>query len=131
MINQITKTKRIYIIFILGIIITGCDNRKLGDNYYWIPRDVAFDIGYPYGAVIYKSEHQSLIGDIIISRDVIEVNHSDNYIIAIQKIYRKDSIRFFIIEKTDATVYGPFNKSEFYQKKIELDLPRNLDFRQY
>ncbi len=127
------------ILFSLNLFfILGCDNQNLGNNYYYLPEYEAIDVGYPGGAIIYKSPQKYLFNDIKIYGNVINVKYNDNFIIAIQKtdssflkkniqnINKKDSLRYFIIVKESDIVYGPYNKNEYLQKRYELGILEDL-----
>jgi tRNA splicing endonuclease len=70
---------RILIIFLL----VSCNERELGDNYYYLPEYEARE--YLTGVFIYKSEDENVFSKIIIYPDVEELHYNDQYIIAKQK----------------------------------------------
>jgi hypothetical protein len=133
-----TTMKRLIIIlctvlfFVILFLVLKWDNDDLGDNYFYLPPYQAIDVGYPGGAIIYKSPAKNIIRDVKIHREVIRVNSNKDFIIAIQQ--QKDSsntnkiglLYYFIIVKKSDIVYGPFKKEEYVQKREELGVPNNL-----
>jgi len=110
------------------------DDHSLGGNYYYLPKYEAIDIGYPGGAIIYKSMQKNVFTDVKIYGDVIGVNANNEFIIAIQRkdltIDSSDNSelkhRYFIIVKKQDKVYGPYTKEEFQEVKKELGVPKSL-----
>lgn len=117
------------------------DEQDLGGNYYYLPNYEAIDIGYPNGAVIYKSKQKLVFNDVKIPGDVISVNKNKEFIIAIQKVDSLDherihtnvldstSLNYFIIVKKIDLVYGPYRKLEYLKKREELKIPKELMFK--
>ena len=113
------------------------NEQDLGDNYYYLPEYEAIDIGYPDGAIIYKSAQRNVFSDVKIHRTVIGVNKNKDFIIAIQhddsvnvKCMQStvlDSIHYFIIAKQTDKVYGPFSKMDYLKKRAELKVPKELE----
>ena len=130
--------KNIILIFILSILqflYAGCNNEQdLGNNYYYLPMYEAIDVGYPGGAIIYKSDTKYYYDDIKIKGNVIGINHNSDFIIVVQKpinvnkINKKiiDTFNYYVISKQTDKVYGPYNKKEYMQKRIKLGVPENL-----
>lgn len=113
----------------------------LGDNYYYLPKYEALDIGYPGGSIIYKSDKKNVFVDVKIPNEVIMVNKNKEYIIAIQQdhsahntsmptnILDSSNLNYFIINKHTDIVYGPYTKTEYLKKKSELKIPHSLVFK--
>jgi len=130
--------KRIIAVFIilLSIIVLlfwGNDEQDLGDNYYYLPKYEAIDLGYPGGAIIYKSPQKHLYSDIKIHREVVSVNSNNDFVIAIQKLdssnTENDSLQYFIIVKESDLIFGPYNKKKYLQKRDALKVPKDLKLR--
>lgn len=100
----------------------------LGDNYYYLSPDEAYDIGSSNGAIIYKSNDRFVFEYIIIEEEVVEVDYDDDYIVALQK---RDStvFHYFIINKKTDSLFGPFVQSEFKKKRDQLGLDLNLKLK--
>jgi hypothetical protein len=134
----------IFVILLSGVLffIWGVDEQNLGDNYYYLPKYEAVDIGYPGGAIIYKSAQKNIFSDIKIHGNVISVDNNKDFIIAIQNadssniektnssIAEKNSLNYFIIVKKSNLIYGPFNKEEYLQKRDELRVPKELKLKE-
>jgi len=128
----------IFIISVLQFFNAGCnDEQDLGDNYYYLPLYEAIDVGYPNGSIIYKSPQIYLIRDVKVPGDVISVDKDKKYIIAvkeehepynqrdIKKTYKRNLQYYIIVKETDS-VYGPYNKKEYFLKRKEIRVPENL-----
>lgn len=132
----------IVIIFLLVVLyLTWADEQNLGDNYYYLPIYEAVDIGYPEGAIIYKSLQKNVFSDVKIHRNVISVNKNKEFIIAIQQddsvniksaqtnVLDSNYLHYFIIAKQTDMVYGPFSKKEYLKKRDELKIPHSLKLK--
>jgi len=129
----------IFIVSVSAILffLWGVDEQELGDNYYYLPKYEAIDIGYP-GAIIYKSTRKNIFEEVKIEGDVIRVSNNKEFILALQKPYTIDiekepfdsstikSLKYFIVSKKSEIVYGPYAKKEYLQKKVELGVPKDL-----
>ena len=129
----------IILLLVVVYLIWGRVNEQdLGDNYYYLPKYEAVDIGYPDGAIIYKSAQRNVFSDVKIHRTVICVNKNKDFIIAIQQddsvniksiqsnVLDSIYLHYFIIAKQTDMVYGPFSKIEYLKKREELKIPHNL-----
>lgn len=113
------------------------NEQDLGDNYFYLPKYEAVDIGSPDGAIIYKSKERNVFTDIKIHRNVISVDKNKDFIIAIQqddsitqpKVQDSKFLHYFIIAKQTDMVYGPFSKVEYLKKREELKIPHNLKLK--
>jgi hypothetical protein len=132
----------IILLLVVVYLIWGRVNEQdLGDNYYYLPKYEAVDIGYPDGAIIYKSEQRNVFSDVKIQRTVISVNKNKDFIIAIQQddsvniksiqsnVLDSIHLYYFIIVKQTDMVYGPFSKIEYLKKREELKIPHNLKLK--
>ena len=131
----------ILLLVVLYLILGGVNEQNLGDNYYYLPEYEAIDVGYPEGAIIYKSEQRYVISDVKIHRNVISVNKNKQFIIAIQQdesvniksiqsnVLDSIYLHYFIIVKQTDMVYGPFNKIEYLKKRDELKIPHSLKLK--
>lgn len=125
------------LLVVLFLIFGSANEQDLGDNYYYLPEYEAVDIGYPNGAIIYKSPQRYLFRDVIIHKTVISVNKNKDFIIAIQQndsvnqsnVLDSICLHYFIIVKQADEVYGPFSKIEYLRKREELKIPHNLKLK--
>lgn len=116
-----------YFTLLLFMIFSCSDNTNLGNNYYYLPEYEAIDIGYPNGAIIYKSFNKKVFKDVKISANVKKAKSDNNYIIALQ-IPKNSSIRnYFIIDKRNDKIYGPLEKTGFFKLKSEMRIRINFD----
>ena len=100
------------LIFWLGYKYWDSD-MDLGDGYYFLPEYEALDIGFPNGAIVYKSFDKNVFEDIIIPATVVEAKNRGDYIIAIQ-IPQNDTVkRYFVIDKKGSKIFEDLNKKEF------------------
>jgi hypothetical protein len=131
----------IFLLVVLYLTWGGADEQNLGDNYYYLPKYEAVDIGYPEGAIIYKSAQKNVFSDVKIHRNVISVNKNKEFIIAIQQddsvniksiqsnaLY-SNYLHYFIIAKQTDMVYGPFSIIEYLKKRDELKIPHSLKLK--
>jgi hypothetical protein len=103
-------------------IFSSCaDNADLGDSYYYLDPLEAIDIGYPYGAIIYKSNKKLVFDTTIVSKEVVQVSHSDKFIFA-KQLTDKNGLdtSYYIIDKGRDKVYGPTNLDSCQKLKIFL-----------
>jgi hypothetical protein len=127
---------------VLLIIFSEKDEQILGDNYYYLPKYEAKDVGYPGGGIIYKSNQKYSFTDIKINGNVVEVHSNDDFIIAIQnsdtsyleskhKTVSKANtpLYYYIINKKSDIVYGPFNNTEYLNKCEEIGVSLELKFQ--
>ncbi|MDE5420478.1 DUF3997 domain-containing protein [Labilibaculum sp. DW002] len=118
--------------FLIGIIIcitSSCkwSNAELGKNYFYLDKDEAIDVGYPGGAIIYKSSEKYYFKNIIISGDVLKVNSDNDFIIVKQRPKSEtDKTYYYIIEKKGDIVHGPLSSDslslmkKMFEVKLEL-----------
>lgn len=79
-------------------LLQGCQNSEdLGDNYHALSEYEASDVGYPYGAIIYKSSQKYSFQETIIYSNVISYKSNDAYILVSQRP-NKEIMRNIIIE---------------------------------
>ena len=127
------KTIILIMVLVLAIIsffILEIDEQDLGGNYYYLPAYEAVDVGYPGGAIIYKSQQKYSYSDVKIQEEVISVNNNKDFVLAIQKLNnsstKRDSLQYYIIAKKSDLVYGPYDKKRYMQKRKELNVPNKL-----
>ena len=100
------------LLMIIVCILSSCkwSNANLGDNYYYLDKDEAVDVGFPGGAIIYKSTERYVFKDIKISGDVLKVK-SDNQFIIAEQIPKSNPnrINYYIIQKKENIIYGPLS----------------------
>jgi hypothetical protein len=75
------------------LLLTSCGYGAFhrGD-YYYLSREEAIDVGYPSGAIIYKSTERYFLKEVVITGDVIKVENTKSYIAAKQIDRITDSI---------------------------------------
>ncbi|MDY0318328.1 MAG: DUF3997 domain-containing protein [Candidatus Izemoplasmatales bacterium] len=131
----------ILLLLVLYLIWGGVNEQDLGDHYYYLPKYEALDLGFPDGAIIYKSAQRNVFSDVKIHKNVISVNNNKDFIIAIQQddsvnikstqsiVLDSNSLHYFIIAKQKDMVYGPLSKNEYLKKRKELNIPHNLKLK--
>jgi hypothetical protein len=117
-----------FIVFSISILLSGCQwsNSDLGDSYYYLDSYEAVDVGFPDGAVIYKSSTKNLYQEIKITKQVVQVSHNDRFIL-VKQLTNKDRLdtNYFIIHKKYDIVYGPMNLNSFTKIKSFLKIEIN------
>lgn len=114
---------------VIVFLLSGCkwSNADLGDSYYYLESAEAIDIGFPDGAIIYKSTNQYVFKDIKVSREVIQVEHDDTYILAKQVCCGDGSdTNFFVINKKSDMVYGPLNADSLEMIRTHFNIKLNF-----
>jgi hypothetical protein len=125
-------------VILITLILEG-DEENLGDDYYYLTPYDALDVGYPGGAIVYKSDRKDFFQDIKVRGNVIKVKSDKDFIVAVRN---NDTINFeiqngkntfsdkkkfyFIVIKSMGNVLGPFNKVEFKRKCNEIGVPNDL-----
>ena len=130
----------ICVLITIGIVFfitkTEKDTETLGDNYYYLSPYEAIDVGFPEGAIIYKSSQKNLFSDIKIQGEVISINYDKDFIVAVQhkkssaELVKDKMLYYFIIEKKLDNVIGPLSKQEYLKKREELGVPRELKLKE-
>lgn len=139
------KISSVYLIFLVNFLLlffSSCrDEMDLGDHYFYMPKYEVIDIGYPEGAIIYKSSEKNLYQHIILENEVLEAKSNENFIIAIQNkrefnpmekgenLNNVDQFKYYIIDKHKDRLFGPFTKENFFEKRKELNIPDNLKLK--
>ncbi|WP_179321140.1 DUF3997 domain-containing protein [Winogradskyella helgolandensis] len=125
--------KKAYLhILILLFTCISCSDRKLGNDYYYLPKYESIDVGYPDSeAIVYKSNQEYVFNDIKIRGDVLEVDFNSKYIIIkrdplISRDENSGIIEYYIIEKKSDKIFGPMTENDFDKKIVELNI--NLEF---
>lgn len=124
-------------LFLFVFIFTLDDNNSdLGDDYYYLDKDEAYDVGSSYVAIVYKSDQKYALSEIIIDDEVMAVNKNDKFITVLQRIdafkeikdetIKVDSFNYYIIEKKTDIIYGPYDKTRYYEKGRELKVPNDI-----
>ena len=85
--------KKIYFWLTAIMIFNSCDEKKLGDNYFYLPDYEAQDIGFPYGSIICQSRKQNAFDNILVYSKIDKVERKNDFILVKQKpnlgLYRK------------------------------------------
>jgi hypothetical protein len=96
----------------------------LGLNYRFLTPDDAHDIGFKEDAMIYKGD----FSNTIIYPTVVDVVYDDDFILAVQRNRKNNSLNYFIINKKIDSLYGPYNKYDFNQIRKKLNVSKELAF---
>ena len=118
--------RTVLIVIILVISFSSCkDDANLGDSYYYLDPCEAIDVGYPDGAIIYKSDRKLVFDTTIISKQVVAVTHNDQFILA-KQVSTADvyDTNYYFVDKTTDRVYGPLTLDS--SKKITIHLRTGL-----
>ena len=132
------------IILLCGVLffVIKSDEQDLGDNYFYLPKYEAIDLGYPGGGMVYKSSEKYLFKEIKITGNVAEAYSNKDFIIASQNtdtsynktmhsnVAKRKLTQYFIIEKKTDILFGPYNKEEYIKKREELGVPRGLQLKE-
>lgn len=114
--KYIITNSLILLVILVTFFLKLKNDESLGDSYYYLPKHEAIDIGFPEGAIIYKSSQKYVFNDIKISKEVVEVNFNENFILAVQLTknytFKEKVLNYYIIEKKTDIVYGPFTKEK-------------------
>ncbi len=106
------------------------DDQSLGKEYYYLPAYEAKDIGYPGGAIIYKSLQKYSFNDIKVEGEVVQVKKDDKYITALRKPIADSSnlsiAEYYIINKEIDKVYGPYDKIKYIEVSKEIGVSDKL-----
>jgi hypothetical protein len=111
------------LILFAALIFSSCaDKSDLGNSYYYLDPFEAMDVGYPDGAIIYKSNKKLFFDTIIISKEVVQAIHNDKFILA-KQLVDKNSLdtNYYIIDKKIDKVYGPTNLDSCEKLKLSLN----------
>ena len=100
---------------------------NLGDNYYYLDKYEAIDIGFPDGAIIYKSQQENVFYNVIVHGNVVNVGFNDQFIIVkqIPINHPMDTCYFIILKNTDQ-VYGPLQFGTFRKITKVFDISLKL-----
>ena len=130
----------ICVLITIGIVFfitkTEKDTETLGDNYYYLSPYEAIDVGFPEGAIIYKSSQKGLFSDDQIPGEVSRINYDKDCTLAVKKkkssaeLVKDKMLYYFIIEKKLDNVIGPLSKQEYLKKREELGVPRELKLKE-
>jgi hypothetical protein len=114
---------RTLILTLIILIISSCssDESDLGQSYFYLDSFEAKDVGFPDGPVIYKSTEKYLFQKIVIGREVVQVQHNDNYIFAKQVATDNNGdTNNYIIDKLHDILYGPMTADSLTSLKRTL-----------
>ena len=132
--------KRIIILALLSITIISCNDNLIGKNY-----ELDYNPNEEIN-LINKQKSENGYDVISISGHILFYGHSNEYIIVIQKpqdsiynfkenlnhdqmmkkVFESNFIQFWILEVKKDQLLGPFQKSEYLEKRKELGIPDNL-----
>ena len=132
------------IILLCGVLffVSEGDEQDLGDNYFYMPKYEAMDVGYPGGGIVYKSPEKYFYKEIKITGNVAEAYANKDFIIASQNtdtsyietmhsnVAKQGLMLYFIIEKKSDLIYGPYKKEEYLQKREELKVSKKLQLKE-
>ena len=132
-------------IFIGALLFFAYDNdeQNLGDNYFYLPKYEAIDMGYPGGAIIYKSTQKYHFDQVKIPGNVTKTNANEDFIIAernndisyqghIKSVALNKQIltSYYIIIKKTNCILGPFTQTEYLSKRKTLNIPNQLTLKE-
>jgi len=144
------KHLKLLLVFIPIFFIVGCP----GANESLSAEDLGHNYRYHdfHGLPIISKAHPF---KVIITYVVISYDYDINYIIAIQKncdylklskenkekllenqdyykfALKKGKSKYWIIDKKIDSVYGPMTKREYFKKRYELRIPKDLKLKEY
>jgi hypothetical protein len=119
-----------FLLTITLCVISSCKlSTDLGDNYYHLDKYEANDVGYPGGAIVYKSTNENVFRNIRIRGDVLSVKTDSKFIIAkrdpiISWNTNTGILEYFIILKKNDSLIGPMKKEKFVLmvEKLEINI---------
>ncbi len=108
---------------------------ELGKGYYYLPNYEAKDVGYDGGSTVYKSTQKNYFQIVLIQGGILEVNKNMDFILIGQNkqqldLKQKTKVYYYwIIDKNNSKVYGPYILNEYLEKKNELGVPEKLKLK--
>lgn len=84
MINNAVLLYILCIVTLLGL--SSCDRNNNLESYYYLDKDEALDVGYPYGSMVYKSLQEYSFSDILITSNVSKFKQNSQYVVAMQNL---------------------------------------------
>lgn len=82
--------KRGIIFYFISAVVFGflisCGEKGYKENYFYLSPYEALDVGYPYGAIVYKSPEEYLYRNVIIGGNVLIFKQNSKYIVAKQNL---------------------------------------------
>ena len=132
--------RNLIIIFFLSVLSVSCKDNTIGTNYeleYTPKHEIC---------LVNKQKSGSGYDLITISGHILFYGHSKDYIIAIQKpadsiynfkenlifnemkkkIFESSFNQFWILKVKNDSIFGPFQKEEYFKKRKEIGIPDNL-----
>ncbi len=130
----------ILILAIFGIIIFIPKKNKevLGQNYYYLTKEEALDLGYPGGPIIYKSPQKNYFKEVLIKGNLTDVVYNDDFILAIQNtdtLYQKKDSNslssmgkniYYIIQKKSDIFSGSLSFEQYQNYRVKVGVPKEL-----
>lgn len=121
-------------LIMLFVFVSTSEIKNLGENFYYMSKWVAIDVGNPYGSMIYKSEMRNAYSqdDIIVNQGILQVVSDEFFILYVQNKNKNDSEKdnnpyyWGIIQKETAELLGPFNYQDYCITKNKLGVPNKL-----
>jgi hypothetical protein len=78
---------KFYLINLIVISLAiSCGKMINSENYFYLSEFEALDVGYPYGAIVYKSSEEYLYRDVIIGGHVLLFKKDSKYVVAKQAL---------------------------------------------
>lgn len=75
-----------FISVVVFVFLISCGAQGYKENYFYLSRYEALDVGYPYGAIVYKSPEEYLYRNVIIGGNVLIFKQNSKYIVAKQDL---------------------------------------------
>ena len=66
--------------FLMFITLMACSPNMEGEKYYYLTPDEALDVGFPFGAIVYKSPKELIFREITISASVVSFKQTSKFI---------------------------------------------------
>ncbi|MCE2989518.1 MAG: DUF3997 domain-containing protein [Nitrosomonadaceae bacterium] len=134
-----------FILFSSFVLLTGCPGaidsmtwKELGDDYIYhesaglpcIEKEHS-DKGIPGVIFSYNNDEKFIIA---IEKFILLSEQEKTKLISEDKYYdlllEKGITKYWIIYKTNDSIYGPFDRQEYLQKREELGVPRELQLKE-
>ena len=121
-------------LIMLFCFVSTSEIKNLGEDFYYLPKWVAIDVGNPYGSMIYKSRERDAYSqdDIIVNQGILQVVSDEFFILYVQNKSQndseKDNIPYYwgIIQKEPTERLGPYDYHDYCNAKNILGVPNNL-----
>ena len=76
--------KRVGFIFIYSFLFLSCNSNS--EHYYYLTKEEALDVGYPYGSMIYRGLQEYSFSDILITSNVLRFEQTSEFAVVQQQL---------------------------------------------